>query len=366
MIQNLNHYRIFLSVAETGSVSRAAEHLFISQPAVSKSIRNLEDALSVRLIERSTRGIRLTEQGKILYEHLQSAFDSIHAAEEDLRQVSELGIGELRIGASTSLCRNILLGYLSDFITTYPHIKISISCHSTLTTIRQLEEGRIDLGLICETALPSRLSYEPLQEIHDIFVVNPTYLDHLYVREQASDTVENPWLFAGNVTSLLSTPEPARKESSDGSREGKNPEKDRPLPDALHHMPAADILEKCNLLLLEQGNITRNHLDHYFFQQNIQPGQILDINNMDLLIDFAKIGMGVSSVVKEFAGDALTEGSLIELPLDPPVAPRTVGFSINQQRRQSPSLQKFLALAKQHKTQDSPSRSTNTVHRRGK
>ena len=338
MIQNLNHYRIFLSVAETGSISRAAEHLFISQPAVSKSIRNLEESLSVRLIERSTRGIRLTEQGKLLYEHLQSAFDSIHAAEEDLKHSSELGIGELRIGASTSLCRNILLGYLSEYIRKYPHIKVSITCHSTLTTVRQLEEGRIDLGLICETVLPARLSYEPLQEIHDIFVVNPTYLEHLYVREQAVETVDNPWLFAGNVTSLLSSA--AKKDSSiDSGTEAPTNVKAQTA-----SMRTSEILEKCNLFLLEQGNVTRNHLDHYFFQQNIQPGQVLDVNNMDLLIDFAKIGMGVSSIVKEFAGDALTDGSLIELPLEVPVAPRTVGFLVNQQRRPSSSLQKFLEL----------------------
>ena len=337
MIQNLNHYRIFLSVAETGSISRAAEHLFISQPAVSKSIRNLEDALSVRLIERSTRGIRLTEQGKLLYEHLQSAFNSIHAAEEDLKHSSELGIGELRIGASTSLCRNILLGYLSEYIRKYPHIKVSITCHSTLTTVRQLEEGRIDLGLICETALPARLSYEPLQEIHDVFVANPTYLEHLYVREQAVETTDNPWLFAGNVTSLLSS---GKRNSSAASGE-KAPQNEK---GPTGSMPTTEILEKCNLFLLEQGNVTRNHLDHYFFQQNIQPGQVLDVNNMDLLIDFAKIGMGVSSVVKEFAKDSLTDGSLIELPLEVPVTPRTVGFSVNQQRRPASSLQKFLEL----------------------
>ena len=327
MIDNLNYYRVFLAVAETGSISRAAEQLYISQPAVSKSIRNLEDALTVRLIDRSSRGITLTEHGQLLYDHLREAFASIRTAEEELQQINMLGIGELRIGASTSLCRNILLSYLSDFIMKYPHIKLFISCHSTMTTIRKLEEGSIDLGLICETNLPDKLSYHPLQEIHDIFVVNPSYLEHLYIREQAAErSIENPWLLAGNVTSLLGA---ATTHTSTSS-----------LPD----MPTEEILEKSHLLLLEQGNVTRNHLDHYFYQQNIQPGQVLDVNNMDLLIDFAKIGMGVSSVVKEFATEALEGGHLIELPMKPPVPSRTVGFSINLQRRQSSSLQKFLQV----------------------
>ena len=346
MIDNLNHYRIFLAVAETESISRAAERLFISQPAVSKSIKNLEDALSVHLIERSSRGIKLTEQGKLLYEHLQEAFQSIRTAEEELRQANDLGIGELRIGASTSLCRNILLSYLSDFITRYPHIKVSINCHSTLTTVRQLEEGRIDLGLICETTLPDKLTYQPLQEIHDTFVVNPSYLEHFYVREQAADHVaDNPWLFAGNVTSLLHTPSKQAANITSGKKQtgkrNKAAHSDLVLPP---DMSAYEILERCNLMLLERGNVTRNHLEHFFFQQNIQPGQVLDVNNMDLLIDFAKIGMGVSSVVKEFAAEALTDGSLIELPLPSAVPPRTVGFCYSPQRRSNPSLIKFLEL----------------------
>ncbi|MBR0145560.1 MAG: LysR family transcriptional regulator [Eubacterium sp.] len=346
MIDNLNYYRVFLAVADTGSISHAAEKLYISQPAVSKSIRNLEEALSVRLIERSSRGIRLTEQGKLLYEHLQEAFQNIHAAEEELRQANDLGIGEIRIGASTSLCRNILLSYLSDFITKYPHIKVSITCHSTLTTVRQLEEGRIDLGLICETTLPERLTYQALQEIHDTFVVNPAYLEHFYVREQAAEhTPDNPWLLAGNVTSLLRTESDrhTKKRGSGSDRPETSGHTDTDLflpPD----MPVAEILERCNLMLLERGNVTRNHLEHFFFQQNIQPGQVLDVNNMDLLIDFAKIGMGVSSVVKEFAQDALSDGSLVELPMPVSVPPRTVGFCYSQQRHSNPSLKKFLEL----------------------
>ena len=333
MIDNLNHYRVFLAVAETGSISRAAERLYISQPAVSKSMKNLEDQLSVHLIGRTARGVELTEQGKLLYEHLREAFQSIRTAEDELRQASDLGIGELKIGASTSLCRNILLSYLTDFITRYPHIKVSITCHSTQTTVRKLEEGTIDIGLICETALPEKLTYRPLQEIHDIFVVNPAYLEHLYIREQAVEQPSlNPWLFAGNVTSIFHSRRNDAAIPDTGSTDVHPP------------MSTEEILEKCSLMLLEQGNVTRNHLEHYFYEQNIQHGQVLDVNNMDLLIDFAKIGMGVSSVVKEFASDALSDGSLTELPLRIPIPPRTVGFSVNQQKRRSSSLQKFLEV----------------------
>ena len=170
-------------------------------------------------------------------------------------------------------------------------------------------------------------------------MVTPAYLEHFYVREQAAEhTAENPWLFAGNVTSLL------RPETQDTKGSKKKQKKEAPVTALPSAMSVSEILERCNLMLLERGNVTRNHLEQFFFQQNIQPGQVLDVNNMDLLIDFAKIGMGVSSVVKEFATDALGDGSLIELPMPTPVPPRTVGFCYSSQRRSNPSLKKFLGL----------------------
>ena len=105
-----------------------------------------------------------------------------------------------------------------------------------------------------------------------------------------------------------------------------------------------DILEKSNLMLLEKNNITRTHIDDYLESEGIHPQQILEVNNMDLLIDFAAIGMGVASVVREFATDYLASGQILELPLSHPVAERTVGFVYPKSREKSEVLRKFLGM----------------------
>lgn len=318
MIDNLNYYRIFYEAARTGSISKAAENLFISQPAVSKSISNLEASLNSVLFNRSSRGVTLSDEGTLLYNHLKSAFESINRAEDELGRIKELGIGELRIGVSTSLCKHILLSYLKSYIAKSPHIKIEIDCHSTFNTIRQLQAGNVDIGMICETKLPPDLEYIPVSEVHDIFITSKAYLENLSVRESSYEvSTDNPWLFAGNVTGLAKA-----------STENKAVE-----------MTTRDILEKSNLMLLEKQNISRIHIDKYMYSNDINPGQVLEINNMDLLIDFAAIGMGVSAVVKEFATAELKSGKVIELPLDNPVPTRTIGFVMKRNiDKSNPSL----------------------------
>lgn len=334
MLDNLNYYKVFLTVAKTGSISKAAEALYISQPAVSKSISNLEEGLGIKVFERTSRGVQLTSEGIVLYEHINSAFDNISQAEEELRRINELGIGQLKIGASTSLCKHILLDYLKDFITEYPHIKLTIDCHPTLHTLKLLEERKIDLGLICHTELPKDMEYIELQKIHDIFITSQSYLDNLILREVSEEksVADNSFAFAGNILSLFSNQQIA--------------EEKKKSTDTKPAMSTREILEKSNLLLLEQGNITRQHIDRYLFHEKVNPTQVLEINNMDLLIDFAAIGMGVSSVVKEFAELSLETGEVIELPLSPSIEERTVGFAFRSNKAKSPALEKFLDFCK--------------------
>ena len=102
------------------------------------------------------------------------------------------------------------------------------------------------------------------------------------------------------------------------------------------------LLEESNLLVLEEGNVTRQHVDRYMMEHNIKASQLLEINNMDLLVDFASIGMGVASVVREFALEALNDGRIIELPLPSEIKKRTVGFSFQDRKKMSTALVKFL------------------------
>lgn len=120
MDQNLSLYKVFYTVANTGNISKAAAELFISQPAISKSIRKLEQNLEVTLFSRNSRGVQLTEEGEILYDYVQKAFYSLQLGEAQLKKINELGVGHLRIGVSTTLCKYVLLDYLKEFTIAHP------------------------------------------------------------------------------------------------------------------------------------------------------------------------------------------------------------------------------------------------------
>lgn len=333
MEQNLNYYRIFYEAAKVGNISKAAETLYISQPAVSKSINKLEQSLGHTLFTRSKKGVKLTEEGQTLYDHLTKAFDSIDTAEQALKRIRQLGMGQLRIGVSTSLCKHILLSYLQDFIRENPHVKVSIECNPTFETIQLLKAEKIDVGLICETDLDKGYHFMPLKAIHDTFVTTQTYLDNLVLREYdtiqnedsnpEADTIQN----LPPVTGLFLFTEGNHKKTSDISFSEK------------------EILEKSNLMLLDTGNISRMYIDAYMNDHHIHPGQILEINNMDLLIDFAAIGMGVACVVREFVASYIESGQVIEIPMDYEIPERTVGFIYNEQTLNT-TTKKFLEFCK--------------------
>lgn len=320
MISNLNNYVIFHTVAKAGNISKAANQLYISQPAISKAISKLEEELGTALFNRSSRGVTLTEEGQVLYEYVEKAFDSLNMGEENLKNYKELGIGHIRIGVSTSLCKHILLDYLKDFIRENPNIKFSIDCHSTVNTIKLLRNEDIDIGLICNTELPKGIVYSPIKEIHDVFVASPEYLDNFYERNgnALDDMIDelSPHI-KGNIIPLLGASKRAGKNtSSDSLYNDSDSAADNPTDSSLpnhSNITTTDILENSNLMVLEEANVTRTHVDDYLRSQGIHCSQVLEINNMDLLIDFAAIGMGVASVVREFAHEQLSSGGITEL-----------------------------------------------------
>ncbi len=294
MEQSLSSYRIFYVVALEGNISRAAERLFISQPAISRSIRKLEDSLETTLFLRSSRGVVLTEEGKILFDHVKEAFDAIQLGEEQIHKVHTLGMGHLRIGTSTTLCKYLLLPYLKPFIQTYPHVQISISCQSTAQTFQLLKDGRLDLGLTGSISHPGPLTFEPFAVIEDIFVAAPQYLENLDLRRNSGETFFDSAVF----------------------------------------------------MLLDQKNLSRQHIDAYFQKNNLQPGHLLEVSSMDLLIDFARIGLGVACVIRDFVKKELESGELTELPLPAPVPTREVGFLYGATEQKNPALLDFLKFCR--------------------
>ena len=289
MEQNLSQYKIFYEVAKAGNISKAAKELYISQPAISKAISKLEDSLGLSLFTRSSRGVQLTSEGEILFEHTREAFDALDRGEQELKRIQEFDIGHLRIGVSNTLCKYILLPYLKTFIDQYPHMKVTIESQATAQTLARLEQQKIDLGLVAEPSVRRDLAFIPVMDIQDTFVTTPNYLENLYLRE-------------GQDTSLFETG---------------------------------------NIMLLDTSNMTRNHVDEYMAENNIFPHQILEVTTMDLLIEFAKIGLGIACVIKELVQKELDSGMLVEIPLDIPIHRRTIGFAYHP-ANQAMALKTFL------------------------
>ena len=290
MNQSLSSYRIFYTVANTGNISKAAKELYISQPAISKSIQKLEESVGCRLFSRSSRGVILTDEGKLLYDHVRTAFETLTLGEEKLKRSIELGVGHLKIGVSSTLCKYLLLPYLKEFIRQNPHISISISCQSTNETLKLLEDNKIDIGLIGRPATLKNTQFDFLEEIEDIFVATKDYIRNLQARGIAKD----------------------------------------------------DVLSNATLMLLDKNNMTRQYIDEYLQENQIQVRDSIDISNMDLLIDFARIGVGVACVIKNFVKEDLASGALVEIPLGIPIHKREVGFAYRTNVRPSKSLSEFI------------------------
>lgn len=289
MEQHLSQYKIFYEVAKAGNISKAAKALYISQPAISKSISKLEDELDVALFARNSRGVTLTSEGKMLYEHVEAAFHSISLGEKQLQRIKEFNIGKLRIGASNTLCKSLLIPKLKTFISDFPHVMINIYAQSTVHTISMLENGLLDLGLIARISHKKNMQFTPIMEIQDTFVATKEYINNLKLRE------------------------------------GED----------------CNLFEVGNIMLLDKSNATRTYIDDYLNKNGIYTNQLLEVSTMDLLIEFSKIGLGIACVIKEFVDKELKDGSLIEISLNIPIKKRVIGFS-HMASNPNPTLKTFL------------------------
>lgn len=289
MESNLSLYRIFLTTAECANISAAARKLYISQPAVSKAISKLESNLGVSLFARIPKGVILTNEGKILYEKVKSAFENIETGENIVKNMILGTTGQLKIGASNTLIKNSLLSYLQNFRKEYPNIHLTVESQSSYKTLSMLTDGKIDIGLIGITndfkSLPPNIKYTQISEIEDIFVANPSYINSL---------------------------------------------------------PNKDIITHASFLMLDEENLSRKYIDHYLLSNNIETQRIIEATSMDLLVDFAKIGLGIACVIKQFIKNELENKTLVETPIGIKIPKRSIGFVYYPDALTSEAARKFI------------------------
>ncbi|MDO5563800.1 MAG: LysR family transcriptional regulator [Eubacteriales bacterium] len=293
MIQHLNNYKVFYEVAKYENLSHASKILFISQPAVSKSINILEKDLGVKLFTRSVKGVDLTNEGKLLFEHIQAAFNQIDDAEKKLSTFSSIAFGHLRISSTQTMCSHLLISYISEYTKLYPNMRLSVNTMPTSKSYEKLENKSIDLALVNkQEILPKNIEFLQVYTLHDCFVCSRDYFDYYnHVFNYSSDYFTNG-----------------------------------------------------NIMLLDKYHDTRTIVDNYFSKNNIFPTQILEASSMDLIIEFAKASVGIGSVIREFVQEELDKGELIEIKLKNQMEKRKIGFAYNKSNKPKAVID-FLKLA---------------------
>jgi len=285
---NMELYRTFYWVARERNLSRAAERLFVTQPSVSHAIRQLEEQLGVNLFHRGPRGVTLTEEGQLLFDHVEQAFQALESAERMIGDQSRLLRGELRIGGSDSLIKHYLLPSLSRFCSDYPGIHLNLVNGTTAEIIRQVKEGRIDFGIVRLPVEDRTLTALEAITVQDCFVAGPKYA-HL---------AEKPIALAE--------------------------------------------LARYPLILFSRTSTSSRFIQEFAASHGVVLEPEIELASVDLLIAFAKAGLGISFVTRQFAQDELDAGNLVEVKLKEPIPSRKAGVVFLKNRRLSPATGTFL------------------------
>ncbi|MFP4016487.1 MAG: LysR family transcriptional regulator [Halanaerobiales bacterium] len=273
MSVNLERYKVFYYTAKYMSFSSAAENLYISQSAVSQSIKQLEKELEGKLFLRTGPGIKLTAEGEVLYKYIEQAYSLIVAGEKKLNSIHELKSGELKIGAGDTICKHYLLEYLQKFHAEYPEVKIQVTNRTTDEITELLKKGEVDIGVINLPYRDDNLEIEKVLEIQDCFVAGEKY-----------------------------------KAAA---------EKDLSMKDLIQYP----------LLLLEEKANTRRYIDKITIENGIILKPEIELGSIDLLVEFAKIGLGIAFVIENFVENEIDDGELYKLSFSENIPPRSIGVA---------------------------------------
>ena len=173
---NYELYKVFYHVATTLNFSEASKQLFISQSAVSQSIKTLERKLDQTLFIRSTKKVQLTPEGEILLRHIEPAMNLIQKGEAQLLDAASTG-GQIRIGASDTICRYFLVPYLEKFHKTFPNVHIKVINQTSLRCTELLKNGLVDLIVVNypNAALNNISASMKIKNFHDVFIAGNNY-----------------------------------------------------------------------------------------------------------------------------------------------------------------------------------------------
>lgn len=270
---NLELWKLFYEVACAKNISKASEKLHISQPAITKQIKKLEEELNCKLFIRNQKGVILTQDGETIFQDIKNALNAFELAEKKLKDNNELITGTIKIGITTSLAKSYLMPYIRKFHQLYPNIIFEISTDPTSLLKQELKKGKIDFII---AKFPPRITdefeYIKIGTRQDCFVVNENYGELINKPLKLSEISNYP------------------------------------------------------ILLQKQPSSSRDYIENYCQNYNIKLHSVMEIASSNLLIEFAKIGSGIGVVTKEYIQKELSNKELYELNVNPKIPPRDFGI----------------------------------------
>jgi len=292
---NFEFYKVFYYVATEKQISAAAKRLYISQPAVSQSIRTLEKKLGGSLFYRTPRGMQLTKEGAILFEYVEQAFSILKTGEKKFNQIQSLSWGDLFIGASDTLCSHFLMKYLSQFNKSYPDVNLKVTNSTSLETIDLVKKGQVELGLVnLPLDTPKQIRQIPLKEIHDCFIYSDRFQRQVFGDKRPPNSMRG--------------------------------------------------LTDFPLIALEKQTNTRQVMDKYFWEHGLTFKPEIELGSLELIFKFVNIGLGVGCVTKEFIDQWHYSQGIKVLELDDLKLERQIGLIHLNNISLSAASKKFINL----------------------
>lgn len=286
---SLEYYKVFYHVGRLGSITLASRALFLSQPAVSKCINQLEKLLGCTLFYRTHRGMRLTPEGEVLYPHAAQACEQLALGEKKIQSLLHLDWGSLHLGSSDMIMQAFLLPHLERFHKDYPGVRISTITSSTPETLRALRERKIDLGItFSSNGEQDDLDIVPVCTVQDIFI-------------------------AGNAFRYL---------------EGTV-------------LPLED-MAKLPIVCPEKGTSTRAYLDAFFQSHGVELDPEFELATTVLIVPFAERGLGIGITVRRFAEESLRAGTIFELHTTKAIPTRSINLVTRKKHQLSPAGHAFV------------------------
>jgi DNA-binding transcriptional LysR family regulator len=260
MTESLEYYKVFYYTAKCGSVTKAAAELNISQPAVSQALKQLEQSLDTELFYRASKGMQLTAEGELLFSYVKNGYEQIEMGVQKVRQMQNMELGEIRIGASDMTLQFYLLPFLEKFHEQYPAIKVYVTNAPTPGTLESLRENRIDFAVV-SSPFPEMKDAEviPVREIEDVFVAGRRFISY---KNKTLDFKD---------------------------------------------------LERLPLICLEGNTSTRRYVDDFLSRNGVSIQPEFELATSDMIVQFVRRNLGVGCVVKDFAREAVESGQLFEL-----------------------------------------------------